>query len=548
MSAFVALAASSVLLGWILDNETLKHLAIGAVVMIPVTAVTLLLAAAALAIRTAASTNQLWNWCGDVASGLVLVLGATALAQRIGGFELRVNLLLFADALSRYPYRPLGLMAGNSAVAFTLLGIGLFFPDARLRDRRLANGVALGAVAVSATALVGYAFGTRALYSVDAYAAMAVSTATCLLAIGIGVIASRPQAGMAALLIADDAGGVFTRKMLPIALTVPFLLGLAWLTGRRMELIGRESGIAIVVVAIAAIYSAFLFHSARSVSKLDREARAALDHAERARVRAEEANRGKAEFLTMMGHELRTPLNAIRGYTQLMELGVHGPVTEEQRLDLARIRRSEEHLLGIIGDILEFASLERGQYKYEIVPVALSPLLNEVASEVLSSAIVKGVRLEQDGRPADGENVSNAIATTVVLADAEKLRQALTNLVSNAIKFASGGSRVTISVEPSRKNVQVSIASAGRDIPPDRLATLFDPFTQIEPTLTRTTEGIGLGLAVSRQLLRGMGSDVRVESTPGAGWRFSVLLPRAPLSRAASSETIDQANRMGDPV
>ena len=545
-SAFVALAASSVLVGWIIDNETLKHLAVGSVVMIPVTAITLLLAAVALAIRTIDSTSRVWRWSGHLVSGLVLVLGSTMLAQRIGGFELRMNLLLFADALRRYPYRPLGLMAGNSAIAFTLLGIGLALPDARLSDRRLANGVALGDVAVSAIALVGYAFGARALYSFDQYAAMAVSTAMCLLAIGIGVIASRPQTGLAALLIADDAGGVFTRRMLPIALTVPFLLGLAWLAGRSMELVSRESGVANFVVAIAAIYSAFLFHSARSVSKLDRAARDSLDHAERARVRAEEANRGKAEFLTMMSHELRTPLNAIRGYTQLMELGVHGPVTEEQRMDLARIRRSEEHLLGIIGDILEFASIERGQYRYEITPVALPPLLDEVASEVMSLAVVKGVRLVHDGKPAGGENGGDPKVTMEVLADAEKLRQALINLVSSAIKFANDGGQVTIALQPSLKNIQVSIANSGRDIPPERLATLFDPFTQLEPALTRTTAGIGLGLAVSRQLLRGMGSDVHVESTPGAGWRYSILLPRAPLSRAAASATADfSASRIG---
>lgn len=548
-SAFVALAATSVLVGWIIDNEALKHLAVGSVVMIPVTAVTLLIAAVALAILTIDSTSRVWRWSGRLVSALVLVLGATMLAQRIGGFELRTNLLLFADALRRYPYRPLGLMAGNSAVAVTLLGIGLAFPDARFRDRRLANGAALGAVAVSAIALVGYAFGVRALYSFDQYAAMAVSTAICLLAIGIGVIASRPQTGLAALLIADDAGGVFTRKMLPIALTVPFLLGLAWLTARRMELVSRESGVANFVVAIAAIYSAFLFHSARSVSKLDREARAALDHADRARVRAEEANRGKAEFLTMMSHELRTPLNAIRGYTQLMELGVHGPVTEEQRMDLARIRRSEEHLLGIIGDILEFASIERGQYKFEIAPVALAPLLDEVASEVMSLAVVKGIRLVQEGRPAGGENGSDPMLTMEVLADPEKLRQALINLLSNAIKFANDGGKVTIALQPSQKNIQVSIANYGRDIPPDRLATLFDPFTQLEPALTRTTAGIGLGLAVSRQLLRGMGSDVQVESTPGAGWRFSILLPRAPLNRVATSATTDvSASRIEAPL
>ena len=141
--------------------------------------------------------------------------------------------------------------------------------------------------------------------------------------------------------------------------------------------------------------------------------------------------------------------------------------------------------------------------------------------------------------PVGAENDGDAKVTMEVLADAEKLRQALINLVSNAIKFANDGGKVTIALQSMQKHIQVSIANYGRDIPPDRLATLFDPFTQLEPALTRTTAGIGLGLAVSRQLLRGMGSDVQIESTPGAGWRFTILLPRDPLNRVATSATAD---------
>ncbi|MEP7065914.1 MAG: HAMP domain-containing sensor histidine kinase [Gemmatimonadota bacterium] len=516
----------------------MRRFALGSVVMIPLTALGFLCAAAALAIQTINPRSDRWRWCGRVLSGLVFLLGLVMVAERLGGFELGVNTLLFANALSRYPYRPLGLMAGNSAVAFALLGGALSFPNARLSSRYVRNGLTLGAIILSAVALVGHAYGAHALYSFDQHAAMAVSTAACFVWIGVGLILSKPQLGLGALLITEDAGGIFTRRMLPITLVVPFLLGLAWVLGRRAELFGRETGVALVVVAIAGIYTAFLFHSARSVGTLDQERRYALATAETARMRAEDANRGKGEFLTMMSHELRTPLNAIRGYTQLLELGVRGPVTEEQRLDLARIRRNEEHLLGIIADILDFASVERGQYKYEIAPVALREVVQGASSAVQSMAASKGVRLVQLGWLAEDGSTQEQGEPPYVLADAQKLRQALINLLANAIKFGYPGSEVTIAVQPHHGEVQVTVADSGRGIPADRLPHIFDPFTQVDTALTRTNEGVGLGLAVSRQMIRGMGSDIRVESTLGVGSRFSILLRRATTGASSKPLTL----------
>jgi len=546
--AVVAFIATGVLLGWTIDSDTLRRFALGTVVMIPLTAIGFLVAAAALAIQTINSRNARWRLCGRALPGLVLLLGSVMLAQRLGDFELPVNVLLFGSALARYPYRPVGLMAGNSAVAFTLLGGALAFPNARVRTHYVANALTLGVLAVAAVALVGYAYGAHALYSVDQDAAMAMSTAVCFVGMAIAVILARPQRGVGALLIAEDAGGIFTRRMLPIALTVPFVLGLGWVLGRRAELFGRETGVSLAVVAIAGIYTLFLLRSARSVGALDRERRNALATAELARMRAEDANRGKTEFLTLMSHELRTPLNAIRGYTQLLELGVRGPVTEEQRLDLARIRRSEEHLLGIIADILEFASIERGQYRYEIAPVPIRIVIQDALNAVQPMATQKGIRLVQHGWIAK-DNPARAGADQLgVLADAQKLRQALINLLSNAIKFGHPDSDVTIAVQPLHEVVQVSISDSGRGIPADRLPTIFDPFTQIDPGLTRTNEGIGLGLAISRQMLRGMGSDIHVESTLGVGSSFSMLLRRAPA--AASMEfavTPDHPARLAQP-
>jgi signal transduction histidine kinase len=530
LSAAVGACSSAVLLGWMLDSEPLKHLAISSVVMLPFTAIAFFCGAAVLAIQAIGSKRMLWQRSGRVLSVLVLIVGFTMLAQRLGEFELPINLLLFPDALHTYQYRPYGLMAGNSALAFTLLGAALCIPEVTFRGRRLANGLALAIVAIAAVALVGYAYGTRSLYSVDQYAAMAFSTASCFIAIGIGAILSAPQRGLGALLIANDAGSLFTRRMLPAALTIPILLGFVWLMGRRAELVGRETGVALMVVLIAGIYTALLLHSARSVSALDRERATALEEAERARARAEAANRAKSDFLTMMSHELRTPLNAIRGYTQLIELGVRGPVTEEQRMDLMRIRRSEEHLLGIIGDILDFASIERGHYTYRIAPIVLQPILNDAISAVAPLADARNVRIMiNDGWSTNHQSGSASGHPVTILADAQKLRQSVINLLANAIGRSSTDELVTIDVQSLPDGILMSVADAGRHIPSDQLETMFDPFTQIDSALTRTTQGIGLGLAISRQLLRGMSCEIRVESEGNVGARFSVLLPRAPV-------------------
>ena len=529
LSSAVAVSALTVLLGWMLNNELLRHLVVSSVVMLPLTAVGFLCAATALGIRAAGLERSEWQWIERVLSAFVLVLGITMLVQRLGGFELPVNLLLFPHALHDYPYRPYGLMAGNSAVAFTLMGAAFCVRDTTIRDRRLANGFALAIVAVAAVALVGYAYGARSLYSYDRYAEMALSTASRFLAVGVGAIVAAPERGLGALLDPNDAGSVFTRRMLPAALTIPILLGFLWLIGRRFELVGRETGIAIVVVSIAGVYTALLLHSARSVSALDRERAGALDEAQRAQAQAEAANRAKSDFLMMMSHELRTPLNAIRGYTQLIELGVRGPITEAQRADLVRIRRSEEHSTESSAIFLDFASIERGRFTYHIAPVVLQPLLNDAMSAVTSLVNAKSIRIAiHNDESADRQSIDDPEHRTSILADAQKLRQSIINLLANAIGRSSTGELVTIALQSLHGGIHLSVADTGRHIPSDQLEKIFDPFTQVDSTLTRTTHGVGLGLAISRQLLRGMGYEIRVESEGAVGARFSVLLARAP--------------------
>ena len=259
-----------------------------------------------------------------------------------------------------------------------------------------------------------------------------------------------------------------------------------------------------------------------------------LAAAQEARRDAEVANRAKADFLASMSHELRTPLNAIGGHTQLLELEIHGPLTEAQRGTLARIERAQRHLLGLITDILNYAKLESGKVEYAVREVAVADVVADVLPMIEPVTLARGLAVEAPGVPAAPGPTGTA--PLVVLADREKLSQILLNLLSNAAKFTPAGGRITVDAEAAPADpgrVLVHVRDTGIGIPAGQLEAIFEPFVQVrrrEHGHVVKTEGTGLGLAISRDLARGMGGDLSVESVEGEGSVFSLSLRRAPAA------------------
>jgi signal transduction histidine kinase len=243
----------------------------------------------------------------------------------------------------------------------------------------------------------------------------------------------------------------------------------------------------------------------------------AREEAEEARRVAEQANRAKAEFLAVMSHELRTPLNAIAGYAELMELGVQGPVSDGQRQALDRIQRSQRHLLGLIDQVLNYARLETGTVQFALGDVALDPLLR--AADALLYPQMKAKGLEYSCAGCDPR--------VLVRADGDKLQQILVNLLTNATKFTDRHGRIAVDADVVGEFVRLRVSDTGMGIPADKLESIFDPFVQIDTPYTRTRDGVGLGLAISRDLARRMGGELSVESTVGAGSTFTLALPVA---------------------
>jgi PAS domain S-box-containing protein len=245
--------------------------------------------------------------------------------------------------------------------------------------------------------------------------------------------------------------------------------------------------------------------------------RASRAEAEAARAAAEAANRGKSEFLAVMSHELRTPLNAIGGYAELIEMGIRGPVTAEQRADLERIQRAQRHLLGLINGVLNYARVEAGAVHYALAEVPLDEVLATCEALVAPQVRAKRLTLRHDAAARDVR----------VRADADKVQQVVLNLLSNAVKFTEPGGRLTLSTALADGRVLVRVADTGIGIAAGEMARVFEPFVQVDASLTRTREGTGLGLAISRDLARGMGGDLTAESVAGVGSVFTLVLPAA---------------------
>ena len=265
---------------------------------------------------------------------------------------------------------------------------------------------------------------------------------------------------------------------------------------------------------------------AHELALTNEELRAVISEAKKAWAVADAANRSKAEFLAVMSHELRTPLNSIGGYVDLLEMELHGPLNDSQKYDLERIKRSQEHLLGIINDILNYTRLEATELTFDIIDVPIRALIADFDAVVSPLASAKSVEYECEAPPGN----------FYARADPDKLRQIMINLVSNAVKFTPEGGRIRVSCSLNHATVSIHVEDNGLGIPSDKHDAVFEPFVQLDRGLTRTNDGTGLGLAISRGLARGMGGEILLQSNVGIGSVFTVTIPLAdPVPPAESN-------------
>jgi signal transduction histidine kinase len=279
--------------------------------------------------------------------------------------------------------------------------------------------------------------------------------------------------------------------------------------------------------------------SLRDVSERKRaEAQSAeLERERLARAKAEAANQAKSDFLTLMSHELRTPLNAVIGYADLLDLGIGGTLGPVHQQHISRIRDSGRHLLGLVNELLDLGRVQTG---------TLGVRRGVGRAQSTMSEAVAIVRPAAEQRHIEITVVPPPDTDAMYCGDPDRVRQILVNVLDNAVKFTSTGGRVRVEwgTRDDREETArlvgpgpwfvARVVDTGIGMPPDMVARIFDPFVQVESSHTRTKEGAGLGLSISRRLARLMDGDLTATSAPGRGSAFTLWL-RAP--EAANEST-----------
>ena len=264
-----------------------------------------------------------------------------------------------------------------------------------------------------------------------------------------------------------------------------------------------------------------------------------LAHEREARLQAEAASQTKSDFLAIMSHELRTPLNAILGYSELIELGVSGDISDTIRDQVGRIRVSAKHLLGLVNDILDLAKVEAGRLRIASAPGNVNEVITSARTIIHPQAAARNLEIvivpEKEDLPP-------------YMGDAERVRQILVNLLSNAVSCTEPGGTITVNatlttspdatarLQPRNAHIRVTVKDTGVGIPAEKLMAIFEPFVQGDTGPRRSRDGSGLGLTIAQQLARAMGGDLTVESVVGEGSSFHLWLPVDPCAVATEPE------------
>jgi PAS domain S-box-containing protein len=239
-----------------------------------------------------------------------------------------------------------------------------------------------------------------------------------------------------------------------------------------------------------------------------------------ARDQALESSRLKTELLAKVSHELRTPLGAILGFTELLELHLDGPDADKQRHMTAEIIDSTHYLTNMVNELLDQAQLDAGRLELNIHPFAPAELLDDALTRMSLMAETKGLSLTGDLAPA---------MPVMLTGDVIRLQQILVNLISNAIKFTAAGGVQVRFYHPNADHWAIQISDTGTGIPVEAQTYIFEPFRQVDGSITREHTGTGLGLSIVKQLTGLMGGEITLDSTIGQGSTFTIVLPIQPI-------------------
>lgn len=515
----VAILAVMVLVGgWLLDVERLRRLWHGWTAMAPLTALLLLLVA------IASSRFHHRPKLANILLVITFLTGMLVLVTYFTGARLgleNLNLLFHTGMATPLPELP----APDTAAAFVMFAIALAcmrFRNTRAHDFADVVAVTIGIVCVQV--LIAYIYHFAYAPDRTGFRQIAPHSTIAVILLAVTVIANRPSWGVFAAMSGHAQSALLLRRLLPITVFSCLLAGLLQVEAMRARVGGIPDIVAWSMTFNIIVLALLLFVTSAGLRRAEATVHQREQDLLQATAVAESASHTKSRFMAVMSHELRTPITAVLGYADMLDAGIAGNLTPEQRKFVDRIRSSGWHLVSIIDAVLLYARGRPADEQVRHDRLDLSHLVSEVAQSFAARAREKKIGFTID-RPRD---------PVIVLSEHARLRDVLTNLMSNAVKFTENGG-VTVRIAPMADKAVVEIIDTGIGIADQYLAHIWEPFEQIEDPHTREQGGIGLGMALTRLLCDQMKIPLSVTSEVGKGTTFTLQLPRAEHSQATGS-------------
>lgn len=512
-SGIVVLIGGLVLVGWVLNIEPLIRLVPTGVVMNPVTALTFVMAGIALerlvAGDSATSNRRAGLWCSLAA--LVLLVGAFKLADDLFGLGFHIDHVLFSGRLNRSAGFPLSEMAPNTALNFFFFGAGLLLLDSKRRaGLRFAQGLVMGVGLISMLALIGYSYRVLRLYRVGGSIPMALDTALAFALLSVGFLAGRPERGLMPLITSQTTGGAMVRRLLPMAIVVPWLLGALLLMGEQKGFYRQEAAISIFAVTCIIIFTGLIWWHARLLYRTDLDRLRAEAKLRQTGANLERSNTELQQFAYVASHDLFEPLRTVNSYLQLLMQRCQGKLDKQSLEFIGFALDGAQRMEALIHDLLAYSRVDQRGRPFELVNC--ERVLRAALSNLKVAIEETGARITSGPLPQ-------------VRADIVQLTQVFQNLLGNAIKFhGPQPPRVNIHVEQRENEWLFSVHDNGIGIDPKYFERVFVIFQRLHTR--QEYAGTGMGLAICKKIIERHGGKLWVESKVGDGATFYFTLPK----------------------
>lgn len=502
LGAAVSLIGFLALAGWQFDIIFLKRVIPALPVIAPNTACAFFLGGLILFLlpRPKISDQKNFRAVFYFFSFIIALTGLLTLAEYIFGLNLGIDRLLFSGAQGQTTVR----MSPQSAFNFLMMGASLVFVISRKNERiRIGQVIILLAGAVSLVSLFGFIYSITTLYTISPYKGMAAHTAVAFVAMFFGILLANPAVGFVRIFSSRSLSGVTARRLFAVLIFVLAAEMVAAL-GKRGELIGVDAEQILHLLIVAAAFVYLIFFAFRSLDELAKM--------ETSLARSKELDKAKTEFVGLASHQLRTPLTSVSWYAEMLISGDVGELNKKQKEYLGEIYDGNHRMIDLVDDLLNTSRIDMGTLKVKPQPVNLVEVMENILSEFLPEVEEKKTIVEK-------KFSRNLPAISL---DPELLGIVFQNIISNAVKYASPGGKISVEIRKQDAQILVKIADNGWGIPAAQQKKIFTKLFRADNVRKRDTEGTGLGLYIAKAIVKKSGGKIWFESKEGKGTTFYI--------------------------